>query len=127
MDTAQTTTTNPNKRRNILVGVLVGLVALGAIGAALGDSDAGSSFNDGEWQAHAQCAEFTRARLKAPSTADFPEYDDRGVTITRGGNRWSVVSFVDSQNGFGAQVRTGFRCVVTDLGDQWRLESWTER
>ncbi|WP_240371482.1 hypothetical protein [Anoxybacteroides rupiense] len=48
-------------------------------------------------------------RLKAPSTADFPMYDERFVSAENG--NIVVQSYVDAQNGFGAMIRSNF--VVT--------------
>lgn len=104
----------------IALGVIaIIIVVLAAIGNGT-DSDLES---DPYWP-HWACAEFTRDRLRSPGSADFPEYDDRGVTITRSGARWTVRSFVDSDNALGASVRTNFTCVVRDTGDDWRLEDW---
>lgn len=82
---------------------------------------------DRSYSAHAACADFTRDRLKAPASADFPEYDDPGVSISKSSSVWTVESWVDAENSFGADIRTSFVCVVRDLGSQWRLESWSER
>ena len=116
---------SPDRSKWWLVPIIGGLLVVLAI---VGDNDSSSSsFDSDAWQAHAQCAEFTRARLKSPASADFPEYDDPGVTVRERGTVWVVRSFVDSQNGFGALVRTAFTCEMTDLGAQWRLEEWSER
>ena len=62
--------------------------------------------------------------LKAPSTAKFPSfYDDGAVTFTSlGGNRYKVSSYVDSQNGFGAMLRTHWTATVRVNGDTVSLE-----
>lgn len=54
-------------------------------------------------------------RLKAPSTAKFPSfYDDGAATFTSFGNsRYKIKSYVDSKNGFGAQVRTQWTATVS--------------
>lgn len=116
-----------SKRKQWLIGGGIACVAvLLVIGAATNDNDdTGSPDGDG-YDAHAMCAEFTRDRLKAPSTADFPEYNDRGVIIRHSGNAWTVTSYVDAENSFGGNIRTHFTCVVQDQGDKWRLQSWAE-
>lgn len=85
--------------------------------------------DDGDrYSAHAVCADFTRDRLKSPGSADFPEYNDRGVTIRSVGRRYTVTSFVDSDNSFGASLRLQFTCIVTYNGDSsWNLNNWVER
>lgn len=50
--------------------------------------------------------------LKSPSTADFPSGCDRFVTDL-GGNRYTVTSYVDAENGFGAMIRSNYTCDVT--------------
>ena len=107
--------------------ILVGLAIAGLVAwAGLSADDGPASPSEDPWQAHAQCANFTRQRLKAPSTADFPEYDDPGVSVLLYGGSWTVRSWVDAENGFGANIRTRFTCIVSPVGDKWRLDSWTE-
>jgi hypothetical protein len=73
------------------------------------------------------CTQFVKDRLKAPTTASFRNYfEDDGEVSVRvvSGDRYVVTSTVDSENGFGAMLRTGFVCTVTPTGgDQWRLVS----
>lgn len=61
------------------------------------------------------CEGMVEDRLKAPATADF---DTR--TAVEGDSGWVVTGVVDSQNGFGAQIRSAYRCTIThDGGDRW--------
>ncbi len=83
----------------------------------------GSDDGHSELEAYVVCQEFVEDRLKAPATADFPggSFD---YTTHNGGGRYTVDAFVDSENSFGAQVRTDFVCVVQwQSGDTYRLES----
>jgi hypothetical protein len=107
----------------LTAAVVVALVVAGAVSS---DKEDGGDADADAYGARAACAEFTRARLKAPGSADFPEYDDPGVRISHSGSTWTVRSFVDAENSFGANLRTNFACVVEDRGDQWHLESWLE-
>lgn len=71
------------------------------------------------------CQHFVRARLRAPSTADFPWYNGQG---TVSGGTYTVKSYVDAQNAFGAKVRTTFTCAVSTRaadGGKGSLDSWT--
>lgn len=54
------------------------------------------------------CEEAVSKRLKSPSTADFPE--EHNTRPFEDG--YEVRGFVDSQNGFGATVRSVFGCTV---------------
>lgn len=118
----------PNKvQRALLVGIaILAVVLLFLVAGLVMDDDESESLDDQRYIAHAACAEFTRDALRAPATADFPEYDDRGVSITNSGAEWTVRSFVDAENGFGANVRTAFTCVTRDTGDGWELVDWSE-
>ena len=57
---------------------------------------------------------YVKQHLKSPSTADFPWYSDE--FLSRDGNRYTYVSYVDSQNGFGATTRTYFKAWVHCTG-----------
>jgi hypothetical protein len=54
--------------------------------------------------------------LKAPSTAEFASYNP--ANITQEGNTFYVRSYVDSQNGFGAMVRSDFEVRVIFVDDK---------
>lgn len=57
------------------------------------------------------CAQsHVKTLLKSPSTADFPWSSD---TTAWGDDQYLVQSYVDSQNGFGAMIRTNYVCTVT--------------
>lgn len=68
------------------------------------------------------CEEFVTDRLLAPSTADFP----RAESIAPLGNKqYRVASYVDAQNGFGAQIRTYWICDIRQdpaNDDLWLLD-----
>ena len=64
--------------------------------------------------------------LVAPSTARFHGGGRSPHVAYLGSNRYRVEGSVDSQNGFGAMVRTQYRGVVRDECDEhktWVLES----
>jgi hypothetical protein len=52
---------------------------------------------------------FVKQRLKAPSTAEFPYINDRGVQVGElPGCSFDVSAYVDAQNGFGAPIRNRY-------------------
>ena len=56
---------------------------------------------------------FVEKRLKAPSTAKFPNQWDNGVEIKRTDNStFSVSAFVDAENAFGARIRQHWSVTV---------------
>lgn len=106
------------KRRNrkaLAIALPVGVVLLGLAvwGASLSASDAEPA---GSGEAQQVCEQFVGDRLKAPGTAEF----DHANTY-REGLVWVVLGTVDSENGFGALLRTSFRCEVEPVSDEWRL------
>lgn len=68
---------------------------------------AGCGDGNPEGSAIVTCEDAVKARLKAPSSADFHS----GATETKPGV-WRVVGDVDAENSFGAKIRTGFVCTV---------------
>lgn len=74
-------------------------------------------------QAMATAQTFVRQRLKSPSSARFPS-GTRGVSSTSD-CRYTVRSYVDAQNGFGAELRTHYVVRMERLTSQrsWRLIS----
>lgn len=65
--------------------------------------------------------------LKAPSTAEFASYNP--ANVTQEGNTFYVLSYVDSQNGFGAMVRSNFevRVIFVDEKIQTRILKFEQR
>lgn len=120
------------------VKVLLGLLVVGvgvafAMGAFSSDggSDGGTDEPDTEeleFAAFDVCTQFVTDRLKAPGTASFRNYfeDDGEVVVTSVGDTYTVVSSVDSENSFGANLRTDFACVVEHTGgESFRLVDLT--
>lgn len=68
---------------------------------------------------------FVKDQLKAPSTAKFAPCREPDSVMTGNGRVWKVDSWVDAQNGFGAQLRTDFTAKVVYDPDteKWRLTS----
>lgn len=52
------------------------------------------------------------AMLKAPSTAKFPRGSADNILFSPEENSYTVISYVDAQNSFGAMIRTNYICVV---------------
>jgi len=61
---------------------------------------------------------FVKQRLKSPSSADFPYSSSDGVHIGRVADcSYQVIAFVDSQNGFGARIRSRYSVTMTATPD----------
>lgn len=66
--------------------------------------------------------DFVSKRLKSPVSAKFPSFSEEYVCYL-GEKRYQVSAYVDSQNSFGAMIRTQFNCVVKYVGNSdWVLE-----
>jgi hypothetical protein len=77
----------------------------------------------GPIEAFVMSQEFVKRALKAPSTAEFPWYED-GFVTRLGDGRFRVSAYLDAQNSFGAQLRSRYSCVVKSARDgSWSLES----
>jgi hypothetical protein len=72
-----------------------------------------------------QCQDFVKRRLKAPATASFPSLD---FSALKGNDdRYTVSSYVDAENSFGAKLRSKFVCtikLVSPAGDLADPASW---
>lgn len=55
-------------------------------------------------------------KLKAPSTAEFQEFDESLVEKISE-NEFKVKGYVDSENGFGAKIRSDWSCTVRIEGE----------
>jgi len=70
--------------------------------------------------------DFVKKRLVSPGSADFggmfeQSFEDCVTDLGKG--RYLVKGWVDSQNRFGAELRSNFTCTLTYLGnDQWQCE-----
>jgi len=75
---------------------------------------------------------FVTKGLKSPSTAKFPVMSDDGVKVSFSDKGfWVVSAYVDSQNSFGATLRTGYILGLDYLGSkQWKLHgdiTWVDQ
>lgn len=68
------------------------------------------------------CEHAVKQRLRSPGSGDF-QYGHSTKVISLGNDKYRLRSFVDSQNAFGAQVRTHFVCEVQggDSLDDFRV------
>lgn len=118
---------SPEAKRlgRIIVFSIAGVLALAIIlSSAFGSGD--SSGDDPENRAagaYLACEGFVSSSLKAPSTAEFEGYSP--AAISSAGNRYTVRSYVDAQNSFGAMIRTDFTCVVELRAERFYLDSLT--
>lgn len=80
--------------------IVITIAALSVAGCSSNSPDRGSE------ESIAQCETRIERLLKAPATADF------NSTASTNGTEWTVKGDVDSQNSFGANVRSTYQCTV---------------
>jgi hypothetical protein len=122
----------PARKVNVagLIFTIVFFALCGACGVAMAaGATHSSSSNDAQVKAMTafdMCKNSVRNHLKAPSTAKFRDYfGDQAPSISgTGDGPYTVISTVDSQNGFGAMIRSSFVCTAEYVGgDQWSATS----
>jgi len=70
-----------------------------------------SSYNN--FLAYSYAEDFVKKQLKSPSTAKFPGIIEKNKqSVNLGGGTFKIDSWVDSQNSFGAMIRTNFSCII---------------
>lgn len=92
----------------MMLSVIAGIMA-----ACLGDqrsSDQSKSSGCGNAEmAHIMSRHFVGPKLTAPASARFPGYHDREISVVPGAEcEFTVYGYVDSQNAFGAVIRTRY-------------------
>jgi hypothetical protein len=74
------------------------------------------------FSAQVDCENFVRRLLKSPSTANFAPHRELAITGSEMGP-WTVHGYVDSQNSFGAMIRSNYVCTIRYQGDSVHLEN----
>lgn len=103
--------------KNIVLGVAALVIILAMIVIWLINIFGGEdSPKGGSGYAVVACKNLVKNQLKAPSTAKFSE-----TTASGSGASWQSSGVVDSQNSFGAMIRTPFTCQLTynESADSW--------
>lgn len=120
-----------------VVKVLVVLLAIGFFSSIILSSVGGGSSSssqpkqpttyDYELSAKAFSEVYIERLLKSPSSADFCS----GTATDLGENKWKVSSCVDSQNSFGATLRSNWETIMVYTGGDvagignWKVEKVT--
>lgn len=100
----------------LCLGAVFGMAALvggddEATTSAPVDRQAEICAESGQQDAYYTSRGLVRQKLKAPSTAEFPNYytEDGSITVQYlGGCKFTIAAWVDSQNSFGAMIRTPY-------------------
>ncbi|GAB6390930.1 MAG: hypothetical protein MdMp014T_0303 [Treponematales bacterium] len=80
---------------------------------------------DSHLEAEVMLREFVKQRLKSPATAKFATaFDPERKIQNEADQKYLVTSFVDSQNSFGATIRTYFVGEIQQISKgEWKLLS----
>lgn len=65
---------------------------------------------------------YVKTQLKAPSTAKFPSLI-ASYSIARDGDQYTVKSYVDAENSFGAKIRSNYECCFTMIYNGSKIET----
>ena len=75
--------------------------------------DDGSTSSSRDLLAFNYSEDYVKQRLKSPSTAKFPKSSEKRNYITKvSDDEYIIEAWVDSQNGFGAMIRSSYSCVI---------------
>lgn len=110
----------------IVVFILVSVAAFGGLlvagVCALADRAPTQARQPSNVEAFTICKQLMQQRMRAPATSSFAAYPES--TVRRESGDYVVLSHVDSQNGFGALIRTRYTCTVRPNGaERWSLVS----
>lgn len=99
-----------------IVALVIGLPAACTAALSLGGGG-GDNWSPTPAEARSVCEGWVKDKLKSPATADFTD----GATTGSGGT-YTVGGEVDSQNSFGALVRSSWSCDVRydSAAGEWR-------
>ena len=87
------------------------------------DSDSSGSSSSEDLLAYNYAESFVKKKLKSPSSAKFAGLFEKRDHITKVGDRkYKIVSYVDSQNGFGAMIRSNWSCTITFVGERVKCD-----
>lgn len=65
-----------------------------------------------------------KVKLKSPGSAKFPGlFESENHIKYLGDRKYKIDSWVDSQNSYGALIRTNYSCIMVEKGgDKWVME-----
>ncbi|WP_142459659.1 hypothetical protein [Geodermatophilus aquaeductus] len=105
--------------KGLSVLAVIGLVVAACV-SNMNDDNKSSGGGRDEIGAGVACEEFVKRQLRAPATADFPNFQE--YVVTGSGDQYTVQGYVDAQNGFGALIRSDWSCSIQRDEEQ---EQWT--
>jgi hypothetical protein len=112
-----------NKLQHLFSLLTVIIFIFFAFGSGDNESSSSSSENN-KMLAYNYAEDFIAQRLKSPSTAKFPGIFEKNKHISDlGGGKYRINSWVDSQNGFGAMIRSKWSCKIIFVDGKVKAEN----
>lgn len=93
-------------------GILTLVIAVAVAGCGGGDEKALDRVGAG-----LICEDFVEDRLRSPGSTEFPKQQ---IEVLKA-DRYTVTGSVDAENGFGALLRSDYRCELRLDGNRWHL------
>ena len=110
----------------ILTIIVVGIITSAVLssGSSSNSSSTSRATAVSDTQVNIMAENYVEQVLKSPSTAEFPTLAFTHSDL--GNNKHQIVSYVDSQNSFGAMIRSNWSVVLTYNGGDWANQNnWT--
>lgn len=111
------------------VGIVLGLVGVFIMSSLINQKtpqERAQETCEDDWQAYYMSQKFVKTRLASPASAKFPPaFDDEVITSYKGACKHTVAAYVDSQNAFGAMLRTRYIATLQyrRTTDDWTIQS----
>lgn len=108
-----------------IVGVILTIIMLTLCSQSTDKIEKSTKITSDPIEAYTMGQSFVRERLKSPDSAKFPSGLDKHKTTELSTNKWEISSYVDSQNSFGAMIRTRYKIVIEKIGpDTWKIHQF---
>jgi hypothetical protein len=106
----------------ILTTIAILTFGIGFIALMAHSEDVAKTREPNKIDAYFMAEQFITKQLKAPSTAKFPYSSDAEISYDETTKDWTIKSYVDAQNSFGAMIRNNYTVKIKYLGDEkWNL------
>ncbi len=116
-----------NKQKGALAFVVVAFIVMGYAISHSGSNTSSSTSQpkDESLMAYIQAQDYVKRNLKSPSSAKFPVVAPKEGVDSQNSNVYDIGAYVDSQNSFGAMLRSQWAAqIVYKGGDDADPKNW---
>lgn len=130
---AKTPAVQSHKTRNRIISFLAVAVVIALIAADFAyfaKVQPRNTYSDSDYDAGMACImaeKLIKPQLKAPTSAEF-DYADCQQSAVLTGHTWTLHSYIDADNSFGAHIRTRYVVQITyesPPSNMWHMENLT--